>query len=90
MATPCELRSKIQETAISPITATSPPGIAVIQRLKTMRIASTESETASVAPEVWPSSVRVSQNLISVPETRSGETLGAGTPSIPASCPMAT
>src|SRR6266404_9802620 len=65
--TPCELRSKIQLTAIRPTTATRPPGITFTQRLKTTRIASTESETANVAHEICPSSVSVSQNLTRLP-----------------------
>ena len=48
--TPCALRSKIQLTAIAPTTATRPPGIALIQRSNTISVASTASETASVAP----------------------------------------
>src|SRR5436190_9079487 len=81
--TPSELRSKIQLTAIVPMTATSPPGIALIQRPKTISVASTATETPSVHHDTWPSSVRVSQNLISVPLAWSSETLGDGTPSIP-------
>src|SRR6476469_9522169 len=78
--TPWDCKSKIQLTAIAPTTATSPPGIALIHRSKTISVASTATETASVAPEVCPSSFRVSQNLITVPLARSGETCGAGTP----------
>src|SRR4051812_47914000 len=65
--TPWEARSKIQLTAIVPMTATRPPGIALIQRPNTISVASTDSETASVAPETCPSSFSVSQNLTSVP-----------------------
>ena len=50
--TPSAERSKIQLTAIAPTTATSPPGIALIQRPNTISVASTASDTASVAPDV--------------------------------------
>ena len=64
--------------------------MAGIQRSKTTSVAITLAETASVAPEVWSSSFRVSQNLITVPLTASMLTFGEGTPSIPANCPSAT
>src|SRR6476619_5121983 len=83
--TPCELRSKIQLTAIAPTTATRPPGTTLIQRGNPISVASTASETASVAPDVWPISFSVSQNLTTVPLPWFGETVGDGTPSIPAS-----
>src|SRR3954451_288086 len=81
--TPCVLRSKPQLTAIAPTTATRPPGIAFSQRPNTISVASTATETARVAPEVWPISFSVSQNLITVPLTRPASTSGDGTPSIP-------
>src|SRR5689334_9043191 len=68
--TPCELRSNPQLTAIAPITATRPPGMNVIQRSNTIRVARTATDTARVAPDVLPRSPRVSQSLISVPLTR--------------------
>ena len=87
--TPCDSRSKIQLTAISPTTATRPPGIALIQRPKTIRIASTASETASVAPDVWPSSFSVSQNLIDRAARRGRATRSAtGRRACPPTCPM--
>src|SRR5207253_9233060 len=85
--TPCAARSRIQLRAIVPTTATSPPGIALIQRPKTIRIPSTATETASVAPDVCPISSSVSQNLISGPAVRSVATFGAGTPNMPATWP---
>ena len=88
--TPCELRSKIQLTAIVPTTATRPPGIAFSQRLKTINVASTATETARVAPDVCPISFSVSQNLITVPLPRPASTSGDGTPSIPPTWPIAT
>src|SRR3954469_24337854 len=81
--TPCALRSKPQLTAIAPTTATRPPGIAFSQRANTISVASTPTETARVAPEVWPISFSVSQNLITVPLARPGSTSGDGTPGIP-------
>src|SRR3954470_3688793 len=83
--TPWALRSRPQLTAIVPTTATRPAGPAFTQRPKTISVASTATETASVAPEVWPISFSVSQNLITVPLARPRSTSGDGTPSIPAS-----
>src|SRR5262249_35568528 len=88
--TPCDLKSKIQLKAMAPTTATSPPGTSLIHRSNTISVASTPSETASVAPDVWPTSFSVSQNLTSVPLSRSRSTLGDSTPSMPANWPSAT
>src|SRR5262249_38266990 len=88
--TPCDLKSKIQLNAIAPTTATRPPGTALIQRSNTIRVASNACDTASVAPDVWPTSFNVSQNLITVPLSRFRSTFGDATPSMPANCPNAT
>ena len=88
--TPWDWRSKTQLIAIIPTTATRPPGIMGIHFSKTTRMTMTDTETASVAPDVSGISFNVSQNLITVPPSLSNETLGEGTPSMPANWPRAT
>ena len=83
-------KSKIQQRAIIPTTATRPPGISLIQRPKTIRIASTAAETSAVCQEpseMWPS---VSKNLTRFSLTNSVDEDCVGTPSIPPTWPIAT
>ena len=88
--TPCFEKSKIQLAAIMPTTATRPPGICLIQRPKTMRIASTVMDTSVVDQEASAMCHSVSPNLRTPPLNAPTETFGGGIPSIPPTCPIAT
>ena len=89
--TSCAARSKIQLIAIMPDDCDETAGDALIQRPNTMRIASTEIETASVATR------RLAELVERVPElderrgrSGPGSTLGSGIPNMPPNCPIAT
>src|SRR4029453_5844847 len=62
--TPWDSRLNAQLATIAPITATSPPGIALIQRSNTISTASTDADTSAVDHDAWPRWPRVLKNSI--------------------------
>ena len=79
------LQVQSQLTPIAPITAISAPGIFGVSALSPTITPSTEADTATVArlaSGIWP---RVSMNFSIAPPLAA-----PGTPSMPATCPIAT
>ena len=83
----CAENVKTSLRMIIPTTATRPPGITLIQRPKTIRIASTATETSAVCHAPSPMCVSVRTNLRTLPLKAWLRRSGAGTPSMPADLP---